>query len=314
MTIERKRVKSSICQKEVFENLFETLGDDLKQNEKLAPHTTFGIGGEALFFYAARRPEDLIRAVQIAKQLDISFFVLGRGSNVLVSDSGFRGLVIKNQCDKIFLNNNKIICQSGARLDDLVSWGGESSLSGLEFAAGIPGTVGGAVYGNAGAFGKTVGDLLIEAVILNSEGNIERVEKGYFEFGYRESKLKKTKGILLSATFELEKGEKEKIKKEIHKNLEERRKRLPQKEKSAGCFFKNVIDDGKKIPAGFLLEQVNAKKMREGDAAVFKRHANILINSGKAKAEDVRRLADLLKRKVKEEFDIDLEEEVVYLS
>jgi UDP-N-acetylmuramate dehydrogenase len=314
MTIERKRVKSSICQKEVFENLFETLGDDLKQNEKLAPHTTFGIGGEALFFFVARRPEDLIRAILIAKESKIPFFVLGRGSNVLVSDSGFQGLVIKNQCDRIFLNDNKIICQSGVKLEDLVNLGGENSLSGLEFAAGIPGTVGGAVYGNAGAFGKTVGDLLTKAVILNSEGNIERIEKAYFEFGYRESKLKKTKDILLSATFELEKGEKEKIKKEIHKNLEERKKRLPQKEKSAGCFFKNVIDGRKKIPAGFLLEQVNAKKMREGEAAVFKRHANILINSGKAKAEDVRRLADLLKRKVKEEFDIDLEEEVVYLS
>jgi UDP-N-acetylmuramate dehydrogenase len=198
-------------------------------------------------------------------------------------------------------------------LDDLVNLSLENSLSGMEFAAGIPGTVGGAVYGNAGAFGKTVGDLLTEAVILSSQGSIERVEKGYFEFGYRESKLKKTNDILLSVAFELKKEEKEKIKKEIQKNQEERRKRLPQKEKSAGCFFKNVVEEGKKISAGFLLEQVGAKKMRQGDVAVFEKHANILINLGKAKAEDVRRLASLLKRKVKEKFDIDLEEEVVYL-
>ena len=314
MTINRKRVKFSICQKEVFRNLFEALGHRLKQNEKLAPHTTFGIGGEADFFYVARKPEDLIKTVQITKELEILFFVLGKGSNLLVSDSGFKGLVIENKCHKIFLNDKKITCQSGALLDDLISLSCENSLSGLEFAAGIPGTVGGAVYGNAGAWGKTVGDLLSEAVILNSQGRIEKVSKEYFEFGYRTSKLKETKDILLSATFELEKEEKEKIKEEVKKNLEERRKRLPQKEKSAGCFFKNIVDHGKKISAGFLLEQVDAKKIKEGDAAVFKKHANILINLGDAKAEDVRKLASLLKRKVKEKFDINLEEEVVYLS
>lgn len=232
----------------------------------------------------------------------------------MVSDSGFKGLVIKNQCDQIFLNDIRVTCQSGAMLDGLVSLSCENSLSGLEFAAGIPGTIGGAVYGNAGAWGKTVGDLLTEAVIFNSQGRIERVTKEYFEFGYRESKLKKTKALLLSATLGLEKGEKDKIKKEVKKNLREKRKRLPQKVKSAGCFFKNVVDDGKKISAGFLLEQVGAKKMREGDVAVFEKHANILINLGKAKAEEVRKLADLLKRRVREKFGLDLEEEVVYLS
>lgn len=319
MTIRKKRVKSSVYQKEVVENLFETLGYELKQNEKLSPYTTFGIGGEAEFFFVARRPEELIKAIQAAKEVKIPFFVLGEGSNVLVSDSGFKGLVIKNQCDKIFLSDKKITCQSGARVDDLVRLCCENSLSGVEFAAGIPGTIGGAVYGNAGAFGKGVGDLLTEAVILNSQGRIQKVEKEYFEFGYRESKLRKTKDILLSATFELKKGEKEKIKKEVQKNLEKRRGRLPQREKSAGCFFKNVVDNGftvngKKISAGFLLERVGAKKMQQGEAAVFERHANILINLGMATSKDVRRLANSLKRKVKEEFDIDLEEEVVYLS
>lgn len=314
MTITKKRVKSSIYQKEVIENLFETLGHQLKQNERLSLHTTFGIGGEADFFYVAKRIKDLIKAIQVAKEVKIPFFVLGNGSNVLVSDSGFKGLVIKNQCEKIFLGDEKITSQSGARLDDLVSLSCENSLCGMEFVAGIPGTVGGAVYGNAGAFGKTVGDLLSEAVILNSQGKIEKVKKEYFQFGYRDSKLRKTKDILLSATFELKKGEKEKIKKEVQRNLERRRGRLPQKEKSAGCFFKNVVDNGKKISAGFLLERVGAKKMQEGDAAVFKGHANILINSGKATSKDVRRLATTLKRKVKEKFNIDLEEEVVYLS
>ena len=314
MTINKKKGKFSIYQKEVFENLFDTLGHDIKQNEKLSLHTTFGIGGEADFFYVARKPEDLIKAIQIAKEVKIPFFVLGGGSNVLVSDSGFGGLVIKNRCGKILLSDKKITCQSGVLLDDLVNSSCENSLCGMEFAAGIPGTIGGAVYGNGGAFGKGVGDLLTEAVILTSQGRIEKAKKEYFEFGYRESKLKKTKDIILSATFELKKGEKEKIKKEVQKNLEKRRRRLPQKEKSAGCFFKNVVDNGEKISAGFLLEQVGAKRMRQGEAAIFKKHANILINLGKAKAKDVRWLANSLKRKVREEFDIDLEEEIVYLS
>jgi UDP-N-acetylmuramate dehydrogenase len=313
MTMKKKRANSLAYSKEVLKNLFETLGRDLKQNQILATHTTFGIGGKADFFYPARRPEDLIKAIQLAQELKISFFVLGCGSNVLVSDAGFRGLVIKNQCDKVWVNDQTITCQSGARLDDLVRLSFENSLSGMEFAAGIPGTIGGAVYGNAGAFGKTVGDLLTVAVILNSPGRIEKVQKEYFKFGYRESKLRETKDILLSATFELKEGKKEKIKEEAQENLEKRRRKLPQKEKSAGCFFKNVVGNGRRISAGFLLEQVGAKKMRQGEAAVFEGHANILINLGKAKAKDVRRLATSLKRKVKEKFEIDLEEEVVCL-
>ena len=310
----RKNRADSICGKEIFENLFEALSHDLKRNERLAPYTTLDVGGEAEFFYVAKSPKDLIEAIRTAREARIPFFVLGGGSNVLVSDSGFRGLVIKNQCDQVFLNEGRIACQSGAWLDDVVSLGCENSLSGMEFAAGIPGTVGGAVYGNAGAFGKAVGDLLAEAVILTPQGSIERVEKGHFEFVYRESKLRKTKDVLLSATFELNEGEKEKIEGEVKRNLEERRKRLPQKEKSAGCFFRNVVANGKKVSAGFLLERIGAKKMHQGEAAVFEKHANILINSGKAKAEDIRRLADDLKKRVKEKFDVDLEEEVVYLS
>jgi UDP-N-acetylmuramate dehydrogenase len=314
MRTKEKRVKLSVYQNEDCENLFETLGHDLKRNERLASHTTFDIGGEAEFFYVARRPEDLIRAIQGAREAGIAVFVLGGGSNVLVSDSGFKGLVIKNLCVETYLNDRKIACQSGAWLDDVVNLACENSLSGMEFAAGIPGTVGGAVFGNAGAFGRAVGDLLTEAVIITRGGKVERVERGYFEFGYRESKLRKTKDTLLSATFELNQGEREKIEGKLKKNLEERRKKLPQEEKSAGCFFRNVVNNGKKVSAGSLLEQIGAKKMRQGDAAVFEKHANILINSGKAKANDIRKLARSLKERVKDKFDIDLEEEVVYLS
>ncbi len=304
----------SVRKKEVYKKLFEALGHRLEQNVLLASYTTFGIGGKADLFYPARKPEELISAVRTAQKLRLRFFLLGGGSNILVSDSGFRGLVIKNECQDILTNQDSISCQSGAFLSEVVEQACKLSLSGLEFAAGIPGTVGGAIRGNAGAFGKSVSDVLIKAVILTEKGEIREVHKDYFQFAYRESSLKKIKDILLSTTFGLKKQDKEKIKKKIRGNLKEREKNLPNEEKSAGCFFKNVVVSDKKIAAGFLLDRIGAKNMHEGYAKVSAQHANILINAGNAKATDVRKLARQLKKKVKEKFNIELAEEVVYIN
>lgn len=311
LTIKASSVTTS--KKEVYKRLTEALGGRLKHNVDLAPFTTLGIGGMADFLYTARKPKELVLAIRTAQKLRFRFFVLGRGSNVLVSDSGFRGLVIRNQCQDLLVNKNSITCQSGAFLDDLVKIACKRSLSGLEFIAGIPGTVGGAIRGNAGAFGKSVGGVLTKAVILTDKGEIREVNPGYFRFGYRESRLKKTGDVLLSATFKLKKQDKERIKTKIRGNLEKRKKSIPLEEKSAGCYFKNFITTQTKISAGFLLDQIGAKGMHEGDAMVSTCHANILINAGNAKAADVRRLARKLKKKVKEKFDIELEEEVVYI-
>ena len=313
MTTATIRSSVSTQKKEVYKKLFEALGDRLKQNVSLASFTTLGIGGKADLFYRARKPEELIYAVTTTQRLGLCYFVLGGGSNILVRDSGFRGLVIRNECHNILANQDSITCQSGASLIDVVKLACECCLSGMEFAAGIPGTVGGAIRGNAGAFGKSVSEVLTKAVILSSTGEIREVERGYFRFAYRESKLKRTKDVLLSATFQLEKTNKEEIEEKIRRNLKEREKSIPLGERSAGCFFKNVVVGDKKISAGFLLERVDAKGMREGDAKVSTKHANILVNAGKAKATDVRKLARKLKRKVKRKFDIDLEEEIVYI-
>jgi len=304
----------STRKKEVYKKLFEALGHRLKRNVTLASYTTFGIGGKANLFYQARRLEELVCAIRTTQKLRLRFFVLGGGSNILVSDSGFGGLVIRNECSGILTNQDSITCQSGASLSDVVNLACEYSLSGLEFAAGIPGTVGGAIRGNAGAFGKWISDVLTKAVILTEKGEIKKVERGDLRFAYRESSLKQTKDVLLSATFELEKQDKEEIEEKVRNNLKEREKNLPLKEKSAGCFFKNVIASDRKISAGFLLDQIGAKGMHEGDAKVSTQHANILTNARKAKAADVKKLARRLKKKVKEKFDIDLEEEVVYIN
>jgi UDP-N-acetylmuramate dehydrogenase len=298
--------------KKVRRELKNILGKNLKQKEVLAPYTSFKIGGEADFFLRVKRIEELTNAVLTARELRIPYFVLGKGNNVLVSDQGFRGLIIINECKRTEICNTTISCQSGTLLKDLVKTTRENSLQGFEFLAGIPGTVGGAVFGNAGAFGKSIGEYTEEAVILTSSGNIEIVGREYFDFSYRYSKLKKTKDVLLSASFKLKKGRKESIGKRIGQVWEKRKKSIPYNKKSAGCFFKNVKDKG--ISAGYLLDQVGAKKMSVGEAKVFSKHANIIINSKNAKAKDVNKLARILKDRVKKRFKINLEEEVIYLG
>jgi UDP-N-acetylmuramate dehydrogenase len=300
--------------KEVYKELFQTLSHRLKRNVPLAPYTTFGIGGKADLFYQATKPGDLVFIIRTARKLGIRFFLLGGGSNVLISDSGFRGLVIRNQCGVIRVNKESITCQSGGILNDVVNLTCKNGLSGMEFAAGIPGTIGGAIRGNAGAFGKSVGEVLTQAVILTTGGDIKEVAQDYFRFAYRESRLKHSGEVLLSATFKLKELHREKIQKKITENLKKRKENLPWQNKSAGCFFKNVVSKTNKIAAGFLLDEVGAKEMYQGEAKVSEKHANILINGGSATARDVRRLAQRLKSKVKEKFDIKLEEEVVYIN
>ena len=299
----------------VLKKLRSFLGDKLKQNVVLANYTYFKIGGPCDFFFEAKRIEDLIDVILLAKELNIKYFILGEGSNLLVSDKGFRGLMIKNSCRRSEVNKNKIMAQSGVKLKDLVNMSTSNSLTGMEFCVGIPGTVGGAVCGNAGAFGHSIGEFLQEAVLLTKNGEIKIVDKDYFDFDYRKSKLKKTDDILLSAAFNLKKGKKERINLKLYNNLTERNKRLPKRRNSAGCFFKNIIaDNGNKISAGLLLDQVNAKKLRVGDAAVFNKHANVLINKGEAKAKEVKELARIIKGRVKRRFGVKLEEEVVFLG
>ncbi|UCB51796.1 MAG: UDP-N-acetylmuramate dehydrogenase [Candidatus Zixiibacteriota bacterium] len=308
------RSTRSTRKKEVYKKLFGALGDELKSDVTLAPYTTLGIGGRAEFFYRALKPETLIFAVRTAQNLKMRFLLLGGGSNILVSDSGFEGLVVKNESKEILVNRNSVTCQSGALLEDVINRACTQGLSGLEFAAGIPGTVGGAVRGNAGAFGKSVGDRLTKAVVLTFAGDIKEVSRDYFRFAYRESRLKQTREVLLSATLQLRKGDQARIEGRIAENLKKRKESLPWKDKSAGCFFKNVVLNGKRVSAGLLLDQVGAKRMHQGDAQVFAGHANILINAGSARCADVRKLATKLRRKIREKFGIKLEQEVVYIN
>ncbi|MBD3169350.1 MAG: UDP-N-acetylmuramate dehydrogenase [candidate division Zixibacteria bacterium] len=293
-----------------FKKRFEGL---YLENEPMSKHTSIRIGGPARFLVNAASVDDLIDAVKFASQNGIDYFLLGGGSNILVGDYGFHGIVIKNMCVNYIIDDNIISAETGMTLDDLVDVSHHNSLSGLEFAAGIWGTVGGAVCGNAGAFGGSVSDVFHKAVLLDEDNKVVTADKEKLKFRYRHSALKDNRELALSASFKLVKGDKDEIGAKISRHREIRREKHPLDYYSAGSFFKNLKnprDAGMNVAAGWYLDQVGARERRIGDAGVFEKHANIFVNYGEATAADMVKLGAGLKAEVKEKFSVDLRMEV----
>lgn len=280
----------------------------VKQKEPLAAHTTFGIGGPADLFYEAKTKEELIRAVKLARKFKIPYFILGGGSNLLVSDQGIPGIAIKTSNKKYAIRDTKIITDAGTPLAELIKQATKNSLSGLEFAVRIPGTVGGAVWGNAGVAKEWFGNTVEEVEVLTAKNEVKKLFRKDCRFDYRTSRFKKTKEIILQVVLKLKKGDPVKIKKRIEAFLT-RRKNQP-KEKSAGSIFKNP--EGKS--AGWLIDQSGLKGKRIGDAQIATEHTNFIVNLGKAKASDIVQLIKLAKREVKKKFGIKLEEEICLIG
>lgn len=292
-----------------YSEIIKSLGENrLKLDEPMAKHTTFGIGGPADLFYEARTREELVKAVRLARKLKIPYFILGEGSNLLVSDKGVRGLVIKVGNGKWEVKGEKIIADAGASLAKLVETAVKYSLSGLEICFGIPGTVGGAVVGNVGTADKWIEDVIEEVEVLNREGKIHRLSSSECQFGYRTSRFKQTKEIILRVTLVLKKDEPEKIEERM-KAIVARRKNQP-KERSAGSIFKNPA----RKSAGWLIEQAGLKGKKIGNAQISFEHANFIVNKGAATADDVVQLIKLVKREVKKKFGIELEEEICLIG
>lgn len=295
----------------------KALGRPLRRSVSLRRHSSFKIGGRADYFFAARSAAELSACLRFAREHSLPYYVIGDGTNILFDDEGFRGLILKNEVKGIEKKprEKRVEVLTGTRLADLVEMASEEGLRGIEFAAGIPGTVGGAVFGNAGAFGRCIADILEEAVLLDGQGREFRVRNDYFGFAYRHSCLKKKHLTVLRAVFGLETGDRQKIKDEMAGYLEKRKARHPSSRLAyPGSYFKNpILPDGTKAAAGYLLEKVGAKELRVGRAAVFSGHANFIINLGRARARDVLLLAEKLKSKVKRDFGVALEEEVIYL-
>jgi len=275
----------------------------INKNIFLAKYTTFRIGGLAKYFLEAKNREEIIKAVKFAKSKKLPYFILGSGSNILVSDKGFNGVVIKITASRIIINNKIIKADAGVKLSSLLSFCLKNNLSGLEWLAGIPGTAGGAIYGNAGAFGHSMAELVQEVKILNNKLHD-------LKFSYRDSVFKKNKQIILSIKLKLKKASQKAIKEKIKKYLHQKKNTQPLSYASAGCIFKNP----NKKPAGYLIDQCGLKGKKIGQAQISQKHANFIVNLGKAKAIDVKKLINLAKKEVKAQFNIDIKEEIQYLG
>jgi UDP-N-acetylmuramate dehydrogenase len=292
-----------------YDLLQDKLGNDVRRDVALAPFTTFRIGGPAKYFYEAKSPQQLLFAYDTAIKEGLKFFILGGGSNILFADEGYDGLVIKDSCRDVVVDGNTISTQSGVWLDSLVNTAAENSLAGLEFAAGIPGNVGGAIYGNAGAFGGSIADVLESAVVHNPRDGVRIVENSHFSFAYRHSRLKEEHELVLSAKLKLASGEKSEIVDKINEHRQLRRIKHPVIEGSAGSVFKNIKQPELR-PAGKILEDSGVRGMKVGGAEIFEKHCNIIVNRGKATAADVRQLAAMMRQKAFDKFGIELEYEI----
>ncbi len=295
----------------------KTLGIALQENVILAPYTSFGIGGPARYFITAQTPTEIIRAIRAARKNDIKYFILGGGSNILIDDQGFDGMIIKDECRHFQFDSTGAAAQSGALVDSMVDVAVERSLGGLEYAAGIRGTIGGAVYGNAGAFGHAINEILEKGVIYNHEDKIVIVDNNYFKFAYRKSLLSDCGDVVLSVYLRLNPADQNKLAEIVNERRKFRQDRHPVGLGSAGSVFKNLrtLEDPKNvIPAGKLLEEAGVKDMRIGDAAIFDKHCNIVVNMGHATSSDVKTLIGNMNKAVLDKFGVDLKREILYIG
>lgn len=306
---------------------------ELKEHVPLAPFTTFKIGGEARYFASARNEEDIREAFEWAREQCLPIFPLGGGSNVLFADKGFPGLVMKMENTDFSFDGLSARVEAGADLFTFIKAAAERGLSGLERMAGIPGSVGGALRGNAGAFGTEIGS----AVEHVRAFNVKTLETGHFipsrcEFAYRSSYFKTHPDwLVLSAVLRFSEGDPSEIGKTMEETVRQREKKHPQDAQCAGSFFMNptVTDKkliehfrhdmgmeprGGKLPAGWLIDEAGLRGKRVGDAMVSDRHPNYIINVGHATADDVLMLASIIKQRIRAEFSIQLREEVQWVG
>lgn len=293
--------------------------------------TTLSIGGPAKKLVTVVDEEELIGALSFARQINLPFLIIGGGSNLLVSDYGIDALVIKNELEGIKKERKTLTVKSGTVLQHLVDYANQNNLAGLQNLAGIPGTVGGAIYGNAGAYGQAISDNLCEVICLDPNTHQKVILlKEECEFFYRDSIFKRNNLLILEAKFRLETGDGEKLKEQSSETIKKRSVKYPPGIKCPGSFFKNLIaaDLPKeildkipkekvvfgKVPAGALLEMVGAKGDSLNGIEIAPYHANLFVNKGAGKAQDFYILAKKYAQKIEEKFGIELEPEVQLIN
>ncbi len=300
----------------------------VKLDEPLKNHTTFQIGGPAKYFVAAKNRSDLLKSIKFACANKLDYFILGGGSNVLFLDDGFSGLVIKNETGEIGGQGSTVTVDSGYELHGLVRYACKEGLSGIQELSWIPGKVGGAIYGNAGAHGVNMANLVTEVEAYDCEAQqVKKFSNKECEFAYRSSIFKKQKELLiLGATLKMSKGLSNELLDKCEGIKNTRKEKLPQ-QPSAGCVFKNVswdeaednpelkaaaapVSELPEIPAGLLVDQAGLKGKKVGGAMVSKKHANFIVNAGDATADDVLKLISLVKSRIRDKFGVELDCEI----
>ena len=300
----------------------------IRYNVDLRPFTTFGVGGRAKYFFKAGDMSQFMRAVKEARRARVRWIPLAGGSNVVISDGYINALVILLSGSDLELKGKTIIVSASVPLSELIRMAIRSGLRGLETLSGIPGSVGGAIVGNAGAYGQSISDHLIQVTVFDGK-TLRLIEKDECNFSYRESIFKHTPWIITEARFVLKRGDKKLLIKRAGEIVAIRKKKYPPGLRCPGSFFKNVLARGVskhaltliprekiidgKIPAGYLLERVGAQGMRRGGISIADYHGNLLVNKRHGTYHDVRALASTLKRRVKRKFGITLEEEIRYI-
>lgn len=287
----------------------------LQHQVKLAPFTTFKIGGPAKYFFIAKTPKQVQEAVSAAQQNGLKWFVLGTGSNILVADEGFNGLVIKMEITELQVEpeRGQIWAGAGARLSTVILQAAKNNLGGLEFAAGVPATVGGAVWANLGAHGREVKDYVVMVDALNSEGELVKLINQECRFAYRDSIFKHQSYVILGTTFQLERVAQHLILAKVRQHLEQRKTTQAITEKCAGSIFKNPVEQTK-LAAAQLIESLGLKGLTIGGAQISSIHANFIVNTGNATARDIVMLISLIKQKVRDQHRVQLMEEIEYVG
>ena len=282
----------------------------IKTNEDMSKHTSFKAGGKAKFYIKAKTVKDVINTVKISKENNIPIVVLGNGSNILFKDKEFNGIVLKIELDTLKIEENIITAEAGVKNAILGRKALDNNLQGFEFAAGIPGTIGGAIRMNAGAYGGEIKDIVQDVEYLDYEDlKIKKITNKECNFEYRHSVFCENKNIILSATFKLENGIKEEIANRMNEIAKSRKEKQPLEYPSAGSTFKRGTD----FITAKLIDECGLKGYQIGGAQVSEKHAGFIINKENATAKDIIDLVEYVKKTVKEKTgkSIDLEVEII---
>lgn len=293
----------------------------VERDVPLAPFTTFKVGGPADWFVRASSASEVKSALAAARADGLPVTVLGGGSNVLVADAGVRGVVIRVHGGEVrAISEQAIRADGGLTINGLVRWTINRGVAGLEAWAGTPGTVGGAIYGNAHFQGRLIGELVESVEVVTAEGHELRIAAAEMEFGYDRSRLQRTRELVLSADFRTGRGDPAALRAIARDSLAYRKRTQPLESASAGCIFQNPdaavdrVPDGIAASAGALVDRAGLKGSREGAARVSPTHGNFIVNEGTASAADIRRLIERCREQVRSRFGVELRDEIVYLG